>query len=782
MILIKRIKKISFLLVLIVLFNTFLTGCNSDKNPHSEIKYTNVYKTKYLEMPDGYRYRDNKAYIADDKIYVKYSKPIILENNSDDNSRSGIVTIIGYDNVLYIYDINGEVSDIINLNSEFSSTDTDVIIPANDGTFYAVNAKSLINITVDGEVLWNVSFADAFNVPANPNLTTPYTYIDNEKGYMYISDEIYIYIFTLEGKPVHCFKLADYIKNNESIERVNSINKTPDGKVIINCYNTNYNIISNNRTTFYEMDADKKTITEYKMPASDNIAIQSSYYTYFDYLSGYDIYYKNEYGLYGHYFDDTEPELLINWTNSDVYGSYCDILSVITPEIVFCALYDENERFDKKPALLIHIPDDEVTPKTIITIAATISPQLLTSIAVKFNKQSEKYRVVIDDYSIYNTTDNWNHGTDLFNLDITSGVVHDMIFLNNSMPIDSYVKKGMFVDLYEFFDKDPDISKDNLLGILKSIYETGGKLYILPLSYLITTLLGKASLVGSDEKLTVDEIIRINDNLPNDVSLFTFNGRINALYDLLRVGASEYIDYQTAKCNFTSDNFIKMIKFVKTLPETALTTRRYLDALEMLDTIRNNRSYFYELSIIEMLSFFNMEYYYGEDDYVIKGFPNQTGNGSIVECYSYIGISNKCQNKEGAWEFIKYWLSDKVQTSQEIYFMPVTNTALKTMLDKYKNDYYYYIDNNTGRIIRSNIYYSESDRLRSNYEEYHFTEENNEKIIRFFNNLQVTPKYDNTIINIIAEEVSAFFADNITAEQCAKYIQNRVSTYLNEQK
>ena len=766
------IKRVTAFILTLVFGFSILTACNSQKEIFPQL-YTNVYKTKYLEMPDGYRYSDNKAYIADDKIYVKYFKMTLDETRY----------VTGIDNVLYIYDINGEVIDIINLNlnSEFSYTDA--IIPANDGTFYAVNAKSLINITVDGEVLWTISFADAFNVPANPNLTTPYTYIDNEKGYLYISDKEYVYIFTLEGEPVHCFELADYIKNNEIMESVNSINKTPDGKVILKFFDIHRNM-ANNYNTFYEIDADKKTITEYKMPAIDSIATQNFYYTYFDYLSGYDIYYKNDYGLYGHHFDDTEPELLINWTNSDVYGSYCDILSVITPEIVFCALYDENERFDKKPALLIHIPDDEVVPKTIITIAVTNSSIVIAPIVVKFNKQSEKYRVVVDDYSIYNSTDNWGRGIDLFNLAVTSGTVYDMVFLDAFMPIESYVKKGMFVDLYEFFDKDPDISRDDLLGILKSIYETDGKLYIYPVGYYIVTVLGKSSLVGSDEKLTVDEIIKINDNLPHGTSLFTFSNRNSVLFSMLRAGASEYIDKKNAKCNYNSAEFIKMIEFAKTLPAISYASKSNMTEtdIEMLDTIRNNRTYFYEISPMSIKSLFEMEYYYGEDEYVIKGYPNQTGNGSFVNCQAYIDIVEKSKNKEGSWEFIKYWLSDEIQLYQEGSCFPLTNTALKAMLDKYRNEYYY-IDNSTGLLKRYGIrFLSESDRLRLNYEEYHFTEENNEKIIRFFNNIDVTPMYDKTVIDIIQDEIDPFFAGDLTAEKCAKYIQNRVSTYLNEQK
>ena len=762
MILVKKIKKVSFLLVLIFLFNTFLTACNSNKNPHSEIQYTNVYRTQYLEIPDGYSYRDNNAYVADDKIYINYFK---------------IIKKYEIDNILYIYDTNGEVIDIINLNLGINDI-INFAVPAKDGTLYVITSTSLKNITIDCKLIWEVSFAEAFNIE-NLVLNIVDIYLDNEKNYLYIVDANYVYVFKTKGELVHSFKLADYIKG---WDRIDNITKTPDGQIIFKLYTPgNYiNNISNNLNAFYTIDTDSKKIMEYKPPEMSENDNYIGYYTYYDinYSSEYDIYYKNDYGLYGQNFDDTEPELLISWINSDIYDASCNVISVITPETVLCVLNDITDTENKKPALLIHIPDDEVIPKTILNIAAVFPVQDLRQVTAMFNRQNDKYRVVINDYSM-----NSENAVNLFNLDIASGNVHDMVFLTKAMPIESYISKGMFADLYKLFDADPDISSDNLLGILKRKYENDSHLYTLPLSYSVLTLAGKSSLIGAKESLTIDEVIEINKNLPPDTALFTYSGRTRALDNILQAGASSYINYKNAACNFNDNSFIKMIGFVKTLSETALSNKNYfMDEEEILNTIRNDKSYLHEFFIHEVQLLFRMKYYYGEDEYVIKGFPNQVGNGSIIDCHYFISISEKSANKEGALEFIKYWLSDEIQRSLRYMTLPVTNSALQNMIDEYMSKYCYEAQSAPFGLHFHDEPLPENVISYNNYKEYHFTEENAAKIVKFFNNIEVTPKYDNTVLSIITEETSAFFSDVITAEQCAKYIQNRVSTYLNEQK
>jgi ABC-type glycerol-3-phosphate transport system substrate-binding protein len=293
-------------------------------------------------------------------------------------------------------------------------------------------------------------------------------------------------------------------------------------------------------------------------------------------------------------------------------------------------------------------------------------------------------------------------------------------------------------------------------------------------------LVGKPSIVGADENLTIDEIIKLNDALPQNTTLFTNCGRRDIFSMVIRAGASDYIDYENAKCNFTDSSFIDMMEFVKTLPENIGNGMYHADIVvpEALEKIRNDNSYLLEFSFYEVASFINLKNIYGEEDYVIKGYPNQTGNGSVIVNADFFAINNKSPNKAGAWEFIKFYLSDEVQLYQST--LPITNSALSYIIDDYLSKYFYTVK---GNITWIEIHDTPIEpEQRAFYDDFSFTEADAVEIKRFLNELSVVPKYDDTVLEIIFEEVLAFFADAITSEQCAKYIQNRVSTYLNERK
>jgi len=68
-----------------------------------------------------------------------------------------------------------------------------------------------------------------------------------------------------------------------------------------------------------------------------------------------------------------------------------------------------------------------------------------------------------------------------------------------------------------------------------------------------------------------------------------------------------------------------------------------------------------------------------------------------------------------------------------------------------------------------------------NYIEYKLTDKDIKRYIDFLSTIKIINYYNGTILDIIDEETSAFFANAVTAEQCAKYIQNRVTIYLQEQ-
>jgi len=683
-------KRMTALIPLITLIVNVFVACESKsaENTIPDVKLTNVYKSQYFDQPDGYRIND--VYYLNDIIYVNYSN-----------------------NEIYKYNPDGKVIEILNLPDGR-------IIPSADGSFYSADSTVISNISAAGDVIWEYPVTAKYNIQLTGVISL---YADD---YLYILNSEILLILTTVGEFVHLF----YLDDNSA---PGNIFKTPDGKIIFEM-----------TRSYYEVNIKTKTIDDYKMPTNTDYDIINVLCNA-DYSDEYDIYFTTNTGLYGS--NDESADLLINWNNSDIeyQNAYWKVISVINPETILFTAFDEL-------ILLTHILDDEVVPKTIISVATIGSIPLLHTIAVKFNKQSDRYRVVIEDYSAYTDYDI------KFNTDLMSGVLYDMIYFTGVMDTKTYTDKDMFVDLYEM--------NTDLLGLLKSKCEIDGHLYTLPVTYYLTTLLGKSSQVGSAENLTVDDLI----SLPTDKTLFSC-GRNDMLNYYLSVGVNDYIDFTNAECNFNNDNFVKMIELLKTLPVKATSIAFYLmNEYEKMESARNGDAYFTDFLVLSVYELFTMSYYYGDDEYVIKGFPNESGNGSIIDRLNYLSILKDSPNISGAWEFMKFWLSDEVQISQTAVYLPLTNSALSKILDSYMAKNFY--TNGNGLVF--------SDEPLSGFEEYYFTAEDTAKIIRFWNNTDVSSMQDKTITGIIREEVEIYFSNAITIEQCIDYIQNRVTTYLKE--
>ncbi|MDE7112573.1 MAG: hypothetical protein K2O57_00060, partial [Acetatifactor sp.] len=114
---------------------------------------------------------------------------------------------------------------------------------------------------------------------------------------------------------------------------------------------------------------------------------------------------------------------------------------------------------------------------------------------------------------------------------------------------------------------------------------------------------------------------------------------------------------------------------------------------------------------------------------------------------------------EGAWEFLRYYLTDDYQSGlrrgipvQEKIFLENSRSAL------------------------SGSQSDSTDKEVAAPEP--MTEKQLEKLVTFL--LSVNRRYyeNEEIMNIVSEEIEAFFAGDKTAEETAKLIQNRVQLYL----
>lgn len=138
--------------------------------------------------------------------------------------------------------------------------------------------------------------------------------------------------------------------------------------------------------------------------------------------------------------------------------------------------------------------------KIIKMYAWLVTDDKLYSAVADFNKKSSEYRVELTEY----VNEYKDEPLVRLNTDITTGNVPDILVVHRAMPVKSYIGKGLFADLYEFIDSDPELNREDFLDSIFRAYERDGKLCELVPEFYIETVTGKTSLVGGKQGRTAE--------------------------------------------------------------------------------------------------------------------------------------------------------------------------------------------------------------------------------------------------------------------------------------
>lgn len=139
-----------------------------------------------------------------------------------------------------------------------------------------------------------------------------------------------------------------------------------------------------------------------------------------------------------------------------------------------------------------------------------------------------------------------------------------------------------------------------------------------------------------------------------------------------------------------------------------------------------------------------------------------------------LAMSSKSANKEGAWQFMRGYLTDEYQ-DEITYGFPVSIRALDAMGEKaMKVDTY--IDENGNEVESPDYYYMNGVDVEIKP----MTQEEVENLKQMLYTFNQVYTYDQELMNIISEESAAFFSGQKNARDVASIIQSRVQIYVNE--
>lgn len=619
----------------------------------------------------------------------------------------------------------------------------------------------LVKMTLQGEELFSVKLNDVPELKA----------IAEENGYFYVGD-----MYLNPGKGIYFNVYNQFIKfdlegnfekrltksgEENPFQDVSNLITLEDGRMVALLY-------EENGMSLAQADLEAGTLGEkYTLPG------RTYDYSYFPGI-GYDLYVTSTYGLYGYNLGDEDKTPIMSFMDSDFsfYGIY-QVTSLNEQE--FVAITNDWESGDTLMKFTKVDPKD-VKEKQIITLAMPSTDWDVRRLAILFNRSNENYRISIQDYeSMYAVDGDWSAGLNRLNTDIVSGKVPDIILLNTSLPVDSYISKGLFEDLKPFIEKDEAFALEDFMPNIVEAFSVDGELYILVPSYSIDTLVAKTSDVGKERGWTVQEVQELLASRPEGTQFLVNATRNDVMQHCISLAGSQFIDWESGTCNFNSDAFIQMLEFVGSFPEEVNWENLPDEFWDNYDSMwRDGRAIAQMSNVGDLRNFNSMEKGSFGEEITMIGFPSADGDGSAIWPSLQFALSAKSRVKDGAWEFLRTFLMDEYQEKIE-YSFPLSIEQLNTRVEEAMKRPYY-MDENNQKVEYDETAYIGGVEIPITP----ITRERADEIVEQLYSFTQVYRLDETLLNIIQEEAAPYFAGQKNAKEVASIIQSRVQIYVNE--
>ena len=804
----------------------------NDEKAASTSKY--AYQAEYLPIPDNVQYV-NTSTISGSNLYFTGSIIDGKKTYTDENGEE-----IEYDNYRSaLFKMDVETGDCTEL-TEFQlpevpegwmgSTDLKTIQAGADGTLWAIygsytyrynppadlaeddsmynyyeegeNKTGLLHLDADGKEIKRIEFNQT---DENGNSFYVSSFFVDNSGNVYLSDWQSVYIYDQDGNKKTTVDLG---------ENGGDLCELKAGVVGVSYYKNDEAKPEESGRVFQEIDPATGKLT------GDTVKLPDVAYSFFPGDDVYDIYYDYNGNIYGYKFDTDTKDKVIDWIECDINSNNINSYSILPDGrvIAFESSYDDQaQKNNMQLIVMTRVDAASVVNKTVLTFACMYLDWNMRDAIVKFNRASNTHRIVVRDYSEYNTDDDYNAGIQKLNTEMLSGKLPDMIDNNTySMPVEQYAAKGFLTDLYELIDADADLSREDFVQpVLKALESADGKLYQLPRTFAVSTAIALDKVAGDYDTWNLAAVKDAMTKLQDGASVFdVYRTKSDILQTCISRNIDAFVDWENGSAHFDSDEFKALLEFANQFPETYdwenATDEENDSAQNRMNSGKQLMTDMYISSFEDML--YQLTGYNGGVKFV--GYPSEDGTSNhTFQIDGSIAISSTCADKTAAWNFMKQFLTEDYQSGSNVWNFPINQKAFDqkmkdAMTEEYQTDENGNVvkDENGNPIRIPKMTYFTTDagggvafaattetaastvviggsgvNEDGSISIYAMTQEQADQILDLINATTAVYGYDESILNIISDEAAAYFAGEKSLDDTANMIQSRVNLYVAEQ-
>ena len=515
------------------------------------------------------------------------------------------------------------------------------------------------------------------------------------------------------------------------------------------------------------------------------------------------IYFRTDDGLY-RYRDDEQPELLIEWSNSPFSIAYMrekgSPIHIIDDTHFFIESQAKLSEGTSTGVFHVEVTEVPVVEKPTLRLAYIgFNPSgWLNDMVYFFNQQNPEYRIELQQH-LCNATDEQQQ---VFNALLLTEPRPDLFFSENTDCFSLHNGKNVYLDL-------SPVTEDTVFGCIYDIHGENGALYQLPLAMTAALLVSPSKI--EDGALTWEELDKLV-NASDDINILTSDTSLDSL--IYQNTLMQFVDRENKTASFDSDAFATAISVLQKLdgvtdPTAGQLTHQsghYCITNGMLPRrLADGGIKLLSFHFTNIRTYGAMRLIFGDTPFTLCGYPTVDGSLSArIRGESYLSVSADTAYPDAALTFVSFLLSDDAQTNPALTdrALPVTPSAMQAMLDLHRWQYY---NKELGRDLtespdtqtlflswvgttsefdpgfgNTNADGTPGDKAAEIFHIMNFTDEDDRRIMDFFNNVTTYVSADGKVEEIANEELSFWQGNARSLEDTGEIINSRVWIYLNE--
>ncbi len=369
---------------------------------------------------------------------------------------------------------------------------------------------------------------------------------------------------------------------------------------------------------------------------------------------------------------------------------------------------------------------------------------------IAFNQSNDSCRIRVKEYGD-------EGGDSLLAADFAAGCGPDILELENvdTAVMEERIRRGDLLDLSDLLAADPGMDEENFVPGALAAYIRDGGLYGMPVSFMIRTLLARTGDVGEKNGWTFSEALGILWEKGEGTLLVAGSGRESTLTELLYPNLSSIVDALAGTCSYENNAFSSLLTLAAALPADA--DAAYADSIGEYTFLSEGWALAADLYAGEVTDYLSKAAMFEGEAVTAIGFPTEKGSGSILIPVDVLAISASCPDPEGAWAFVRTFLTKEAQENRDWYF-PVRMDALEEKLAAA-------MEEQPGRT------YAASD---FEYAAVPATQKEVDTVREMIRQAEAAGPFDGNICGIIEEEAAALCEGRKNAEEVAAAVQIRV--------